>query len=139
MQEAQNTKIVQDGYAAFARGDIQTLLSLFDDGIRWHAVKGGSKDVPQAGERVGKAAVAEFFALLPEVQTFEQFEPRQFIAQRDKVVALGRYRGTSKATGRSYESDFAMVFTVQNGKITAFEEYTDSAAINATYASRPVV
>jgi hypothetical protein len=27
MQEAENTKIVQDAYAAFGRGDTQTLLS----------------------------------------------------------------------------------------------------------------
>jgi ketosteroid isomerase-like protein len=35
--------------------------------------------------------------------------------------------------GKGFESDFAMVFTVRNGKVTAFQEFTDSAAINAAY------
>jgi ketosteroid isomerase-like protein len=30
--------------------------------------------------------------------------------------------------------DFAMVFTLHNGKVTEFQEFTDSAAVNAAYA-----
>ena len=36
-------------------------------------------------------------------------------AQGDKVVALGHYAAKSPA-GRSFESDFVMVFTLRNGK-----------------------
>jgi ketosteroid isomerase-like protein len=90
--------------------------------------------VPFSGERKGKAAVAEFFRQVAESEDFEQFEPREFVAQGDKVVALGHYRAVVKATGRTFGSDFVMVFTLRDGKIAAFQEFTDSAGINAAFA-----
>jgi len=134
MQEAQNTKVVQDAYAAFGRADIPTLLSYMSEDILWKPVTGAAAYVPFAGERRGKAAVAEFFKKVAESEDFEQFEPREFVAQGDKVVALGHYRAKSRTTGRTFDSDFVMVFTLQGGKVTAFQEFTDSAAINASFA-----
>ena len=132
-QEAANTQLVQDAYAAFARGDITKLLDYMSDDVQWRPVIGAAKHVPFAGERKGKAAVAEFFTRVAESEDFEQFEPREFTAQGDSVVALGRYRAKVKKTGRTFESDFAMVFTVRGGKVVAFREFTDSAAINAAF------
>jgi hypothetical protein len=40
MQEAQNTQVVKDAYAAFGRGDVQGILDKLDDGIVWNAVYG---------------------------------------------------------------------------------------------------
>jgi ketosteroid isomerase-like protein len=133
MQEAQNTKVVQDAYATFARGDIQTLLSHFADDIVWNAVYGTGSHVPTSGERRGKAAVAEFFKQVAENVNFSRFEPKEFIATDDKVVALGHYTATTPIK-KSFDSDFAMVFTLRNGKVTHFQEFCNSAAINAAYA-----
>jgi ketosteroid isomerase-like protein len=36
-------------------------------------------------------------------------------------------------TGRGFESDFAMVFTLRDGKVAQFQEFSDSGAINAAY------
>ena len=132
--EAANTKVVQDAYAAFGRGDITTLLGYMTDDVKWRPVIGTAKHVPFSGERSGKAHVAEFFKIVAETEDFEQFEPREFVAQGDTVVAIGRYRAVTKATGKRFESDFVMVFTLTNGKIDTFREFTDSAAINAAFA-----
>ena len=133
MQEAQNTKVVQDAYAAFGRGDVQGILNSLGDDIVWTGVYGAAAHVPTAGERRGKAAVAQFFAQVAENIQFSRFEPREFIATGDKVVALGHYTATTPAkTG--FDCDFAMVFTLKNGKIARFQEFCDSAAINAAYA-----
>jgi ketosteroid isomerase-like protein len=61
-------------------------------------------------------------------------QPREFVAQGDKVVAIGHYRATAKATGRTFDSAFVMVFTLREGKVVAFREFTDSAAVNAAFA-----
>jgi uncharacterized protein len=134
MSEAQNTKVVQDAYAAFGRGDITTLLGLMTDDVDWHAVIGTAAHVPFSGPRTGKAAVAEFFKQVAASEDFQQFEPREFVAQGDKVVALGHYRAVTKPTGRTFDSDFVMVFTLRGGKVAAFREFTDSAGINAAFA-----
>ena len=132
MQESQNTKIVQEAYAAFGRGDVQALLGYFDENILWKPVIGAAAHVPTAGERRGKASVGEFFKIVSEQVNFLQFEPRAFVAQDDKVVALGHYLGKAP-TGRGFESDFVMVFTLRDGKVVQFQEFSDSAQINAAY------
>ena len=138
MQEAQNTKVVQDAYAAFSRGDTAALLANFADDIVWHAVYGAGPHVPTSGERRGKAAVAEFFKQVAENINFSRFEPREFIATGDKVVALGHYTATTPIK-KGFDSDFAMVFTLKNGKVTHFQEFCNSAAINAAYMAGATV
>jgi uncharacterized protein len=133
MQEAQNTKVVQEAYAAFGRGDVQGILDRVDDSIVWKGVYGAGPHVPTAGERRGKAQVGEFFKQVAESVNFSRFEPKEFIASGDKVVALGHYTATTPL-GKAFDSDFAMVFSLRNGKVTEFQEFTDSAAINAAYA-----
>ena len=132
MAEAENTKVVQECYAAFGRGDAQAILDRMDDNVAWHAWYGAGKQVPFGGKRQGKAAVGDFFKQIAQHITFSRFEPREFVATGDKVVALGHYTGKTSA-GKNYDSDFAMVFTLSNGKVTHFQEFNDSAAINAAF------
>jgi len=132
MSAAENTQLVQKAYAAFGRGDIPALLDLLDENVVWRAVTGAGPQVPTAGERRGRREVGEFFRVLGESIVFQQFEPRRFVAENDTVVALGHYRATTKPGG-SFDSDWVMVFTVRNGKITNFQEFTDSAALNAAF------
>ena len=90
--------------------------------------------MPTAGERHGKAEVGEFFKLVAQHINFSSFEPKEFIATGDKVVALGHYVPMTPIC-KAFDSDFAMVFTLRGGKVTEFQEFTDSAAIeNAAYA-----
>jgi len=133
MSEAQNTKIVQEAYAAFGRRDIPAVLATMDDAVVWRPAYGAAKHVPLSGERRGKAAVGEFFKTVAEVQDFDTFEPREFVAQGDKVITLGHYAATVKATGRRFDSDFVMVFTLRNGKLVDFQEFLDTAALNAAF------
>src|SRR3954470_4377531 len=133
MQETQNTQVIQDTYAAFGRGDIQSVLDNLSDDVVWKGVYGAGAHVPTSGERRGKAAVAEFFSQVAANVTFSTFEPKEFVATGDKVVALGHY-AASTPMDRSFDSDFAMVFTIKNGKIAGFQEFCNSAAINDAYA-----
>ena len=43
----------------------------------------------------------------------------------EKVVALVRQRGRSKAAGMSVEMSFAQIFTLRDGKETRMEMYSD--------------
>jgi ketosteroid isomerase-like protein len=45
------------------------------------------------------------------------------------VLALGDERMRVKATGRTYETEWAHVFTVREGKVMEFCEYADTAAV----------
>ena len=135
MHESLNIRVVQDAYAAFGRGDLQGILDNLADDIVWTGVYGAAEHVPTSGNRRGKEAVATFFAQVAEHIKFSRFEPREFIATGDKVVALGHYTATPPAN-TGFDSDFAMVFTLKNGKVTRFQEFCNSAAINAAYEAR---
>ncbi|HEY0003982.1 MAG TPA: nuclear transport factor 2 family protein [Pyrinomonadaceae bacterium] len=131
MSEQENVKLVQQAYSNFQSGDIQALLGLLSDDVEWQLPE--IENVSFAGRRRGKAQVAEFFSKLAEAQEARQFEPREFIAQGDKVVALGSYMWQTRATGSSYGGDWAHVFTVRDGKIAGFHEFMDTAAAANAY------
>jgi ketosteroid isomerase-like protein len=126
MSEHESRQIVEQAYASFKAGDIQTLMQSMSQDITWQLPE--VENVPFSGKRQGRGAVGEFFSMLASLQDARSFEPREFIAQGDKVGVLGHYVWQVKANGRTYESDFAHVFTVRGDKIVAFHEYTDSAA-----------
>jgi ketosteroid isomerase-like protein len=77
--------------------------------------------------------VTEFFTSLADAQDSESFEPREFVSQGEKVVALGTYNWRVKKTGREYGGDWAHVFTVRDGRIVGFHEYMDSAQAAAAF------
>jgi ketosteroid isomerase-like protein len=131
MNEQRNTEIVKQAYDSFKRGDIQAVLGLMSEDINWRLPQ--VENMPQSGQRRGINQVTEFFSLLAQTQDVKEFEPREFIAQGDRVVALGHYAWTAKETGRDFESDFVHVFTVRNGKVTGFDEYFDTATVAAAF------
>lgn len=58
--------------------------------------------MPAAGRRFGRDQVARFFAILDETAETQTFEPREFVAQGDKVVAIGHTSARARSTGREY-------------------------------------
>ncbi len=131
MSEQENTQLVRQAYDKFKAGDIPGLLGLFSDDIEWQLDP--VENVPFSGTRHGKQEVADFFGLVDQSQQALQFEPREYIAQGDKVVALGHYAWSVKATDRVFESDWAEVFTIRDGKICGFREFAHTAAGAAAY------
>lgn len=132
MNEQNNIALIQQAFACFGQGDVPGILNTLADNVRWHVAP--VENVPYTGTRTGHAGAAEFFSLMAQVEDVLQFEPRDFIAQGDTVVVRGQYAARVKATGREVSSYFIHFFTVQNGKITSFEEYTDTEAFARAFA-----
>jgi ketosteroid isomerase-like protein len=130
MSVQENLQVVRDGYAAFGRGDIQGLLALFAEDIEWISPGEG---LPLAGTYRGRAAVAGFFQKLSETVQFTAFEPREFVADGDRVLVVGWNSAIVRATNRKLEAHWVMAFTVRNGKVTNFREYTDTLGFARAY------
>lgn len=131
MSEQQSTNLVHQAYENFKSGDIQAVLDLLSEDVEWQLPE--IEGVPFSGKRHGREQVGQFFSTLAEAQEVREFEPREFVAEGEKVVALGHYAWYVKATEREFESDFAHVFSVDEGRIASFKEYTDTAAATAAY------
>ena len=122
----ENVQVVKNGYAAFNRRDIPGLLTLLTDDIEWHHPGTGT---PLAGTYRGHNGVAEFFQKLARDFDILDFQPREFVAEGDRVLVVGWERAKVKATNRTIDLDWVMSFTVRNGKVAKFREYTDTQAI----------
>jgi ketosteroid isomerase-like protein len=132
MSTAENLQLVRDGYAAFGRGDLPGLLSLLAEDVVWVIPGDG---LPMAGTFRGRDGVASFFQKLQQEADILEFQTREFLADGDRVLVVGWERMKLKATGRGAEIDWVMSFTIRNGKIAAFRQYTDTKAIADSYAS----
>lgn len=130
MGAQENKQVVQQLYAAYGRGDIQGLLALLSEDIEW--VSSG-EGLPYTGTYRGHAGMANLFEKLAHEVETEAFEPREFIAEGDRVLVVGWERGKVKATNREYEFHWVTSFTVRNGKITNIQEYTDTLAVAKAY------
>lgn len=126
-----NVQIVQDCYNKFGEGDVAGILGNCAEDIAWNTPE--LENATFGGKRSGHMEVGEFFSRMNAEEQVIKFEPKEFIAQGDRVVALGTYGATVRATGRSYETDWVHVFTVRDGKITNFDEFFDSAAATRAF------
>lgn len=74
-------------------------------------------------------AGADPIAKLAATSRSQPFEDLAFTAAGDRVVVEGRNRSTAVTTGRPYEHQWVMVFTISGGEIARFRHYYDSADI----------
>lgn len=127
MKEHENVRVVQEVYAAFQQGNIQSVLNALTDDVQWW-VAGSPENLPHAGLRAGRDEVAKFFDVLGNTVEFEQFAPQEYIAQGEKIVVLGSDRRRIKSNNRVVENQWAMVFALRAGKIDGFRAYDDTEA-----------
>ena len=128
-----NLDVVRRGYDAFGRGDINALLELLDEQVKW--VTPGPSELATSGRRTGRQEVGQFFASVNELFDVQRFEPREFIAQGDRVAVVGSEAAQVRATGRMLELDWVHLFTLRGGKVVAFQEFYDTAAVVAAMST----
>jgi ketosteroid isomerase-like protein len=134
MMSNANVNLVQSLYAAFGRGDIGTIVKAMAPDVTW-TVTGRQSDHPLLGTRSRQNGVQEFFGMLSQIQEPTEFAPRDFYPAGDKLFVLGHYRWKMRKSGRTVESDFIHIFTLRDGKVTAFREFTDTAQFAEAYAA----
>ena len=132
MSAEENKRTVQRIFEAFGRGDIPAVLEHVSEDVTWKAP--GPSAVPYFGDRRGHAGATEFFVQLGGNVDFEHFEPGAFIAEGERVVVLGRERGRVKGTGKTFDNEWALVFTFGGGKVTGFQCYENTAAIAGAFS-----
>ena len=109
------------------------ILDQLTDDVVWYDP--GPPEVPHAGRYRGREEVGSFFARIAETLEIEEFAPTEFLAQADRVVVLGSLHGRVKDTGRSYENEWAMVWTLRDGKVAGWQIYEDTARELAAHAA----
>ena len=137
MNEQENVQVVQKLFAAFGQANIPSALDILAEDVDWQSPvrRSPPSEISWAKPRHGRAEVAKFFRELSEKMQIELMETFDFTAQGDRVVVEGRNRGSVRSTGRTYEHDWVMVFTVRGGKIVTHRHYYDTADILVAFHS----
>lgn len=119
-----NIKLIKEVHEAFNRGDVPVVLATFDPAIVWQA----PKEMPYGGTFQGVPEVGGFFqSLQPYFQELRVESEHQY-AVGDYVVDLGHFRGKGKS-GQKLDVANAFIWTVRDGKIVSFQEFSDTAAL----------
>ena len=124
MSEKENKELIEKGYAAFAAGDVDTVMSLFDDEVEW--VQPGESAV--SGTFHGKTEVLEYLGRMAEKSLAVKLI--DLMAEGDTVVALTEVSAGGQ-TGRD-----ADVFTVRNGKTVRAVMHGDTAMMERVYGKK---
>ena len=112
-------------YLLLAARDNYAALQLLDSEIEWTEAE---RTPYFAGTMYGiDAVIAGLFA--PLARDFENFTttPSDFVAERDRVVSMGRYSGVCKRNDRLMSAPFVHLWTVSNNRLRKFVQFTDSA------------
>ncbi|MGY4507572.1 nuclear transport factor 2 family protein [Bradyrhizobium sp. USDA 3650] len=125
MSTDKNVQTVKDFFAAIGRGDSEALLALIAEDIEW-IIPG--EDWPLAGTHRAHGGVTDLLETASRsIET--STEPREFVAQGDRVLVVGFAKGKIKATSKTFEDDWVFAITVRNGKLTNIREYVDTQAL----------
>lgn len=121
-------EIVRAFYTAVAQGDVPGVVALLHPDLEWTEAEGfpyysGTWRQPQ--DVVEKL-------LVPLMRDWDDFSAvaDDFIVEGDRVVSLGAYAGTSKATGKAMRAPFAHVWRVAGDKLRRFDMYTDTLLVD---------
>jgi uncharacterized protein len=112
-------------YEAFGAQDARALLEIITPDFHGVVTDGMPIELGgayQSAERMLRDCWARVFASFDIRPAPDEFLP----VAPDRVVVLGRYRGTARATGRSLSAAFAHVLRVTDGRVSELLQVTDT-------------
>lgn len=122
--------VVEIVYVAVAEGDMARFAGLMAPDIVWNEAEGN----PYADKNpyIGPDAVMSglFARLASEWDDFSA-TPHEFVVEGERVVVFGRYKEVYKATGTALDIPIVHSWTVKDGRLIAFQQYTDTSALVA--------
>lgn len=123
--------VVRDFYDNLGKGDLPGMLEGFSKDAKW--VLYGPAGIPFAGVHEGQDGIKAFIETFGANAKVTRFEPKEFLADKHKVVYLGYEEATAVPTGKSWKAHWTHSFTVERGKIVMVEETLDTAPVLAAF------
>ena len=114
--------LAQTIFADLAAGNLEAVLQRCADDVRFTAV-------PAYGEYVGKDGARQFFQKLGAAVEFGEFRLDGAAAGKDLAMMHGHLRHTVRATGKVFDSDWALAMQFADGLLAHYRFYEDSAAL----------
>ncbi|NNM34882.1 MAG: SnoaL-like domain-containing protein [Gemmatimonadetes bacterium] len=130
-------RIVAELYRLFAEGELAQTFDLMHVDVTL-IEPGDPQCLPWAGTFRGHAGLHSFYdALGSSLSSIEIDADSLKLLPMDagQVLALGTERGVSSATGKSYETHSAWLWTVEDGLIRHLRAFHDTAAMAGAFTA----
>ncbi|PKG43887.1 ketosteroid isomerase [Psychroflexus sp. MES1-P1E] len=120
-----NVEVIDNLYKAFAKGEIPKVLELMDPKVVWNEAE--SNAYADGNPYIGPEAVLNgVFARIGAEHEYFKLEDVKLNNMFDnKVLATLRYDAMYK-NGKAYNAQVAHLWTLEDGKITNFQQFTDT-------------
>jgi uncharacterized protein len=118
-----NIGIIAEGYAAFGRGDMETVTRLFNSDMVWHALRLGEL----SGDKVGHDAVFAFFGKTMELtQGTFSVTPLEILASDTTGAVV--CRSQARRNGRELDDQQVHLFRLRDGQVVEVWQYAGPSA-----------
>ena len=129
MSAQENKQLIQKVLNDFAEGNADPFLNALAEDMVLETAKYPQDILKIDGPYQGKEGMLEFLGLSDQFFEVLAFEPREFIAEDDKVIVLLYEKARVKSTGKEIEQDFVQIWTLRDGKIVHCKLVEDPYAI----------
>lgn len=126
MTNENNIKTIETLYAAFAVGDIPTVLAALDEKVVWNEAEGNK--YADGNPYIGPQAVLNgvFARIGADYEYFNLVNIELHEMSNNKVLATLRYQAKFKKNGATYDAQVAHLWTLKDTKAIAFQQYLDT-------------
>ncbi|MEO1593951.1 MAG: nuclear transport factor 2 family protein [Pseudomonadota bacterium] len=136
MSEQENVAILQQAYEYWNENREQAFknwMDLMSEDVRFRSLADGHPGMEFTRSCDSKNDVLRYFEELASEWEMVYFKMDEFIAQGDRVVAIGQCHWRHVRTGKDIETLKVDIFTMRDSKIVdVFELYDTKKAIDAT-------
>jgi ketosteroid isomerase-like protein len=128
--EEQNVAILKKAYNDWqeTKGDGRVWHDILDDNIDFGSLADGKPGMEFTRPRASKTEVLDYFEGLAADWTMEYYIVNEYVAQGNRVVALGECSWTNKRNGKTISTPKVDVWLFENNKAVQFMEHYDTYA-----------
>lgn len=136
MAESANITVTRAMYKAVPAGDAETVFAGMhpDVEITYY----GNDIIPYAGTFTGTEGVGAFLGAVGEAVEVIEMAPSLFIEQDEHLAVFGHLVFKTIKGGTRFESDFAHIIEIRDGKWFRFRDFANSAVVAEVFAGEPV-
>ncbi len=117
---------VNELYAAFGRGDVQSMLANMTEDISWEFE--APAEISWGGIRRGPREAVGFFAGIAAEHADPKLEMAEYLSSVDSVAVFGRYQATVRKTGVRVDVPVGHLFKFHGDKVSRYVNLTNTAA-----------
>ena len=128
--EDENVAILREAYRRWADGkghDLDCWMAVLDETASLGSLADGAAGMEFSNPRSTKSEIMDYLRELTRDWEMLSFEMDEFVAQGDRVVAIGRCAWRNKRTRKVADTPKIDLWRFKNGRVVEFSEFYDTA------------